>query len=244
MNRSMKKDGLKKLKYAFRIIFTLSLLAFVFYIIFKSAPEILQLLKKGDEAELQAYLEEAGKSGIIILILLQILQTITIVFPGIPIYMCAGIVFGNLKGTLICYLTYVISNAIIFLVSRRMGEAADELFPNKKELAVEEMLKNTKHPKMLVGALCMLPAIPNGIIPHLAAKSNIKFKEFVFAVAIGCAPGIFLFVFCGQLILLGQYWVLPALIIVGGIIGIVFFINKKKIMEFVNKTLGSKNVRE
>lgn len=232
----MNRDVLHKLRYVFRIVFIILLVALVIYAILDFVPNVLDLLKDGDEAKLQAYLEDAGRAGIFVLVALQVLQTITIVFPGIPIYMCSGIVYGKLKGTLICYLTYVISNCIIFVLSRRMGEAADELFPNKKERAIVEMIERTKHPNVLVGVLCVLPVIPNGIIPHIAAKSRLDFKGFLTSVAIGCAPGVFLFVFCGNLLLAGHYEVIIVLLVLAVVSGISFVIFRDKIMGWIDET--------
>ncbi len=230
----MENKKLKRIRYAFRIAFIILLGLLVVYAIFKFIPDILPLLKDGNEQEMEEYIHTAGNRGIFVIVALQVLQTITIVFPGIPIYMCAGLVYGKIKGTIICYLTYVISNMVIFIVSRRMGEAADELFPNKKQAGVAELLNKTKHPAILVTVLCVVPVIPNGIIPHIAAKSPLSKKQFLQAVAGGCIPGIFLFVCCGELIMNGYFGVIIAMCVVAFLAMLVFMAFKNKIMAWLN----------
>ena len=139
----MDRRKLKKLRSIFQIIFSVIMIAVVIYAIARFIPDVIGLLRSGDEQAMEAYIAGAGKKGVLILVALQVLQTITIVFPGIPIYMCAGIVYGRIRGTLICYITYVVSNVGIFIASRRMGEAADELFPDKKQAGVSELMKKT-----------------------------------------------------------------------------------------------------
>lgn len=237
----MDKKKMKQIRNLLRMIFIALLAVIIVYAIVKFIPDVVDLLKSGNEQEMESYIASTGKRGVLIIVALQVLQTITIVFPGIPIYMCAGIVYGKFLGTLICYLTYVISNVSIFIASRRMGEAADELFPNKKQAGVAELLNKTKHPKILVAMLCVIPVIPNGIIPHIAAKSPLDLKGFFTAVAIGCIPGIFLFVFCGELLMNGYYDVIIALLVLAVAGALLFFIFKKKIMAWINKVFANRN---
>lgn len=241
MIRDMDRKKLKKLRNLLQIIFIILLAVILIYAIVKFIPDIVGLLEGGNEQEIQEYIEGAGKKGVFVLAALQVLQTITIIFPGIPIYMCAGIVYGKIKGTILCYITYVVSNVAIFIASRRMGEAADELFPNKKQAGVSELMKKTKHPAWLVMALCVVPVIPNGIIPHIAAKSSLKLKKFFLAVAIGCVPGIFLFVFCGELLMNGYFGVIVAMLVLGVVGAVLAFIFKNRILKWMNRLFENRN---
>lgn len=210
----------------------------ILYLVKTFIPDILALLKDGSHEEIEDYLRSEGKKGAFILITLQVLQTITIVFPGIPIYVASGIVYGKLVGTLICYVTYVVSNAGVFLFARKMGEVSDTFFrsgkKNKNEDYTENLLKRTKHPGYVVAALCVIPVIPNGIIPHIASRTNMTFKQFVSAIAVGCLPGIFLFIMCGSLILDGHIMLLIVLCVIALAAMVVFMLFKGKIMGFIS----------
>ena len=97
MIRTMDRKKLKKIRNLLQIIFIILLAVILIYAIVKFIPDIVGLLKNGNEQEMQEYIEGAGKKGVFVLAALQVLQTITIIFPGIPIYMCAGIVYGKIK---------------------------------------------------------------------------------------------------------------------------------------------------
>lgn len=195
----------EKIKCIVKLIISVLVLATVLYAAISFIPDVLLLVKEGDQVAMENYIRSNGKNGAGILVLLQVIQTITIVFPGIPIYMCAGIVFGRKLGTIICYVTYIAVNVGVFVFSRTVGDAADELMNNDKEAGISRLMNKSKHPVRLIAALCVLPIIPNGIIPHIAAKSSLSLKQFLLAVSVGCIPGIFAFVCCGDLILNGYF---------------------------------------
>lgn len=236
----MEKEELKRIRYLLRILLVICIVVAVTIAIKHWIPDMIVLLKQGDEKALEQYIAQAGPKGMLLFVLLQVLQTITIVFPGIPIYVCAGIVYGKIVGTLLCYITYVASNFLVFLISRRLGEAAEELFPWKKQLVVADMMKKTKHPGRLVALLCVLPVIPNGIIPHLAAKSNLDKRNFLFAVALGCIPGICLFVGFGDLIINGHFELVVGVMILAAVGGVLFGIFKKQITTWVEQKFSEK----
>ncbi len=229
----------KKINQILQPVFLALMAVFIIYICVAYGPGMLAVLESGDEAALEAYVAGAGSAGVLIIVALQVLQTITIVFPGIPIYMASGVIFGRLWGTIICYITYVVSNSAVFLFSRRLGNKANEIISGKNanEENVRGLLKNSKHPCILVGALCMIPVIPNGLVPHLAAQANIRFYKFVESVAVGCIPGILLFVAFGDLLMSKYFKYILALIIVVLVITAIGFLFKNKLTPFVNRLL-------
>ena len=229
---------IERTRYRLRILLGVIIILALVYIVIEYAPDIIRLLMDGDEDAMEAYVAGAGAKGVFIIIMMQVLQTITIFFPGIPIYMCSGIIYGKLWGTIICYLTYVGSNVGIFIFSRRMKESADALLNNKDDSKLEELMQKTGHPAALVTTLCVVPIIPNGIIPHIAANSKLTLAQFFRSVAIGCIPGIFLFVCCGDLLLSKYFWLIIALMIVAVVGLILSVIFKEKFNAIIDKIMA------
>lgn len=216
-----------------------------FYLIKNFIPTIIQLLRDGEPEEISRFLRSQGKEGVIILVALQVLQTITIVFPGIPIYVAAGLVYGKLWGTVICYLTYIVSNSAVFLFARKMGEVSEKIIASRKkkkngEEAAASLLQRTKYPGYITAALCVIPIIPNGLVPYIAAKTEITFKRFLLAIAVGCFPGILLFIWCGSLILDGHIVALIVICLLALGCFVVFMLFKNKLMTFVNDKILSR----
>ncbi|MCR5273709.1 MAG: VTT domain-containing protein [Lachnospiraceae bacterium] len=227
-----------------RLIFIVFLIIVVAVCTVMFTPDLIKLLRDGDMEEMREYITGAGNEGILVIVGLQFLQTITIFFPGIPIYMCSGIVYGKIKGTLICYLTYVVSNVVIYFISKRMKESAAVIYENQDSGRIEKLMGKTKRPALLIALLCVVPIIPNGIIPHLAANANLTLKQFMKAVAFGCIPGIFLFVWCGELLLTEYFWIVVAMMVLAVVL-LVFGMRYKnyfvdRIETFLEKKFNSK----
>lgn len=215
------------------------------YLIRNFIPGMIQLLKDGEPDKIGAYLRSQGNIGVVILVALQVLQMITIVFPGIPIYVAAGIVYGKFWGMVICYLTYVICNCAVFQFARKMGSVSEKIISSRKkkkdsEEVATSLLQRTKYPGYITAALCVIPVIPNGLVPYIAAKTEITFKGFLLAVAIGCFPGILLFIWCGSMILDGHIGVVIAMCLIGAACFILFLIFKKRLFAFVNNKILSR----
>jgi len=67
-----------------------------------------------------------------------------------------------------------------------------------------EKLNGTK-PQFMVVIANMVPAIPNGVIPFIAAKTDITAKEYVTAVAMGSWLQILTSCMAGQFIIQGKW---------------------------------------
>ena len=109
------------------IVLCAAVLIGLIYLAFGQAiPELIPLLRSGDEEKIAAYLGSQNRiSGILSTALLAFLQPISIILPGAPIQIAAGIVYGTLKGFLICHISYVISNLVVFYLARVLGQKMD-----------------------------------------------------------------------------------------------------------------------
>ena len=90
--------------------------------------------------------------------------------PGMAIQVAAGLIYGWLEGFLMCYFGFVLSNLCVFLFARRMGsDRIKDVSMSPTSQWLMEKLNGTK-PQFMVVIACMVPAIPNGIIPYLHGK--------------------------------------------------------------------------
>ena len=76
---------------SFSVVILLIIL-FMFKFLF---PGLWPLLKAGDEKGIQLYLESEGfLLGWLLTILLSALQVMSVVLPGLPIHIAAGLIYG------------------------------------------------------------------------------------------------------------------------------------------------------
>lgn len=137
-----------------------------------------------------------------------------------------------------CYTTNLVMNALIFLIARKLNISVSEFAKFEKNLKLEEWMRQTKHPGRIVFLMCMMPIIPNGMIPYIAAQTKITLAEFMTALAIGCLPGIAVFVSGGDFLLSNHFNVsLPILLLLAAVIGIAMLF-KNKIAAWIEKIMS------
>ena len=169
-------------------------------------PGLIPLLKEGDSQKIADYLaQETGIKGVIAVVLLQAVQIASIVMPGMAIQVAAGLIYGWLEGFLMCYIGFVASNLCVFLLARKMGsDRIRDVSMGRTSQWLLEKLNGTK-PQFMVVVANMVPAVPNGIIPYIAAKTEISALDYVKAVAMGSWLQILLSCLAGQFIIKGQW---------------------------------------
>ena len=191
-------------------------------------PGLIPLLKEGDSQKIADYLaQETGIKGVIAVILLQAVQIASIVMPGMAIQVAAGLIYGWLKGFLMCYIGFVVSNLLVFLFARKMGSdrIRDVSMGRTAQWLLEKL--NGANPKFMVVVANMVPAIPNGIIPYIAARTDITAIDYVKAVAMGSWLQILLSCLAGQFIISGK-WLYTVLTIVFQFVVVVIILWKRE----------------
>ncbi len=205
---------LYKLKEKLVPFLTLVLIAALIWVAFGSKiPGLIPLLREGDGEKIAAYLaQETGIKGMIAVMILQGVQVASVVLPGMAIQVAAGLLYGWPIGTVLCYIGFVVANWLVFAFARRVGsDKLRTVSMGKWSQWFMEKLQSTP-PMFMVAIANMVPAIPNGIIPYIAAKTKITTKEYVLSVASVCWIQIMTSCMAGQFIIRGQ-WLFTAIAI-------------------------------
>ncbi len=183
-------------------------------------PGFLDMLEHGNQDEIVAYIRGFGSVGSVALaFLLQFIQIVSIFFPGGPIQIAIGVVFGTLGGFFICHFGYVLANLAVFFSARRFGNRIDQLFSGSKAGSSRfSFLTKSKHPAFVVAISCLIPLLPNGLVPYIAARTKITLGHFFLSVYLGSIPTLFLLSAIGNKLLHGDYLrvaLLGALLVIG-----------------------------
>ena len=170
-------------------------------------PGFAEVIQRGDQQELVTYIRGFGSvGGIALAFLLQFVQIISIFFPGGPIQIAIGVVFGTLWGFVICHLGYVLANIFVFFSARRLDNRLDQLF--SKDGGTDSrfhLITDSQHPAFVVALSCLIPLLPNGLVPYIAARTKITFRQFVVSVYLGSIPTLLILNAIGNKLLQGDY---------------------------------------
>ena len=155
----MKQEFRQKLIGISAIILLLLLIVLIFYMTFNHIfPGLWPLLKAGDEQGIARYLELEGEwKGLILAVVLSALQVVSIVLPGLPIHLAVGMIYGWVKASIACYIGFVLGNAFVFAVARKLGRRLGNYIPglNRQNWLTQKI--NSRHPAFVVAIACMVP---------------------------------------------------------------------------------------
>ena len=200
----------------FILLFLAAGLALVFLAFRDALPELLPMLKKGDVDELQAYLRDIGTwKGILCTVLLQMLQVFSLVISGLPIQVAAGVVYGTFFALVICLLASTLALTLSLLLWKTMGRRMAKWFPvEEKQLRIiDRLAESGTPPRFAVFLAGMIPVLPNGLIPLLAARLDITVPQFTLWVALGSLPNMLLCCAIGNRLIRGD-WLISILYVV------------------------------
>ena len=110
------------------------------------------------------------------------------------------------------------SYLFVFFSARRLGNRFDQLFSNRSNTKNLKFITDAKHPGYVVALSCLMPLLPNGLVPYIAAKTKITTLQFFIAVFFGCIPTLLILCAIGNKILMADYGIvalLCALLVVG-----------------------------
>ena len=134
------------------------------------------------------FIEEAGKWGIIIYILLYMANSIILVPPIGFLSLSAGALFGPLWGTLALTLGAWAGTTATFIISRYFGGKLVDKFVKGKAEAFNKKLSKKGFVVLLPMRLIGFP--PYELINYASGLSKISYKDYISATMIGMFPAI------------------------------------------------------
>lgn len=227
---------MKYFKYILFIFLLLGSLFLTGWFFISQFPGFIPAIKSGSEQQIEALLESNDRiKAVLCLALLQIIQVISIVIPIAPIQLAGGVVFGTVRGFIICHLSYVIGNVIVIFYARKARDAFRILGnrgEKKKNKIIEKLNNGNVFFKLIL--FCIIPVVPNGIIPYAAAEMDISIPKFALASWIGDLMPSLAFCCAGHLAILRHYILAGLVIAADGIIVLLLLIKYRRMF-------GSKN---
>ena len=185
MPKANNKKGIFQTVVFIIIIVCVFLLIFwlIWCMLSKMFPELLSLLSSGNQEAISEYISHMGAwKGMLMVYLISILQVVSIFIPGIVIQLSAGLVFPWSIAFMLCYLGFVTGNVLVFFVARKLGNRVLYKLPIMTRL--QWVKDNTDSRKMVFyfALACLVPGVPNGVIPYAAATTSIRGRGFAIAI--------------------------------------------------------------
>lgn len=171
----------------------------------RSFRSLLPLIRQGDREAIVTYLSgEDAVMGMVSVAMLSALQVATIVMPGMAIHIAAGVLYNWWKAFLLCYGGFVGGNMAVFWFVRRLGKGSPYNV-NLGAVGTKIMdLLTAEPPMFMVCVAFMVPGVPNGIVPYIAAKSGLSKRKYFLATAISSWLQILMSCLAGNFLVRGN----------------------------------------
>ena len=225
-------ENVRKLKKSTIIISVTTVILLVALLLYKAfgtqVMEIVSMLQRGDQDEIMGYLASQDSiSGYFYLFLLSLIQIVSVFLPCLVVQVAGALIFGWWKAFLLCWAGFVAGNMVVFIGMRMFGKGLSFAFEKtmfKNNWLIQKL--NSNNPFFAVAMACMIPGIPNGIIPYIAANTAISTKDFFYAITFSSWIQVALNCMAGGFLVQGKY--LLVLLAFGIEFVIIYFFGKYK----------------
>ena len=228
----------KIIRLVLQIIIILALIAIALYATIELYPYFKRV--QTDEEYTNYIIHKNRPYGgwsILIIMFLQVIQTIFMIIPAGPIVMISGILLSPGSAILSSIVGQTIGGIIVFLLVRLFGFKFIALFVEPKKIYESKLLKNTTRCEVMMFGYLMIPALPKDIVSFIAPFTGIKLKDFIIINLFARMPMTVVSVFMGSSIMDSNIILLVILTLFSCALALTCFIFHKKIEDF----LGRKN---
>jgi uncharacterized membrane protein YdjX (TVP38/TMEM64 family) len=157
----------------------------------------LGLLGRGDIAGLRDYIVSFGVWAPVASCFLMVLQALVAPVPSFLITFANGLAFGVFWGWMLSLFGHVLAAAVCFGISRSLGRVQVEVLVGRTGLeSADRWFARWGIYAVFVGRL--IPGIAFDVISYAAGLTRMRFRNFIFATALGIFPQTFLYSYLGR----------------------------------------------
>ena len=217
-----------KFKYLKYILIFAIILLFLFIIINYREPLT-------DRDNVRNFIQQSGFAAPLVLISMQLFQTIVPFMPGGLITLTGGYLFGFFLGTLYSLIGLFFGSLIVFKLSKKYGRPLFQKIADEKFVRNVDLLSK-KYGVWFLFFTRMLPFFPHDLISYAIGTTAISRKKFILATLFGFLIHSSIHNYIGsslynQEFTLGFYLILILFLLSG-----ILLFSKDKIMKYLSKS--------
>ena len=153
----------------------------------------------------QAWVDAQGVRAPLLFVGMVVLQIVVAIIPGEPLEIAAGYAFGALEGTLLCLIGALVGRVAVFLLVRRFGVRAVEVFFPLEKVQSLRFLQNEKKLTFWVFFLFFLPGTPKDVLCYIVGLTKLPLRSWIIISTIAPIPSINTSTIVGSALGMGRY---------------------------------------
>jgi uncharacterized membrane protein YdjX (TVP38/TMEM64 family) len=176
------------------------------------------------------------KTGLLIMLFLQILHVVVSAIPAAIISFASGMVYGMWGGMLISIVGTAMGTAVSFYLARLLGRRVLTLFVSEKNIAKMEKMIDGNTSTFVLLVLFIIPS-PKDFFSYFIGLTNMKASKYFLISAAGRIPGMLITTYLGTVALNQDpnYALIIGCTVFAVVVSIFSFTFKNKIMALLNK---------
>ena len=153
----------------------------------------------------QQWVDSQGLLAPVLFMGMVILQVVVAVIPGEPLEIAAGYAFGALEGTILCVLGTLIGGVLVFLLVRRFGAQAVEVFFDLEKFRSLRFFQDRRRLTFWVFLVFFLPGTPKDVLCYFVGLTDMRLRTWILVSAVARIPSIITSTVGGSALGMGEY---------------------------------------
>lgn len=160
----------------------------------------------GEPDRFRTWVDSRGIWAPVLFLGMVVLQIVVAVIPGEPLEIAAGYAFGAVHGTLLCILGAFVGRVLVFLLVRRFGAWAVEMFFPLEKVRSLRFLQNERRLSFWVFFLFFLPGTPKDVLSYATGLTKLPLRRWLWISAVAPIPSIVTSTVGGDALGVGNYF--------------------------------------
>ncbi len=237
-----KKQILKKLLAILSVIMYITVILLITFFFAVNFKEI------SSAESFRDYILSFGAKGVLVGLGLHVLQIFVAFIPGEIIEVGLGYAFGAITGTVICYIGVAVASTLIFLLIKRYGKKALDLFDAKDKMDnmkfVQKYVNDHEKLRMITFILFFIPGTPKDLFTYFFALTPLSLGEFLSISLIARIPSIVSSTVGGMLIHNENYIAATVLFVITAILSAIGWLGYEKYSKRKNADKEEKETKK
>lgn len=208
---------------------------------FKLYPIFIRI--QNDEVYRNEIVEQIQSTGIwggLILISIQVVQTILAIIPSGPVVIIAGMMYEPWIAVLICLIGQTLGVLLVIGLVKLFGYTFISLFVDLEKVKQFKILKNEKKCTVLMFSYLLIPLLPKDPLAFVVPFTKVKTWVFLVITFIARTPMTIVSVVFGNSLISGEFGLGIIIAGISLLLAILCFIFNNKIVNYLDKILVKK----
>lgn len=231
-----KKRKYKIARLIIQIVLIVILVAFAIFASVKLYPVFNRM--QNDEVYLEEILgriRSYGNISWLILIGMQIVQTVLAIIPAGPVVILTGMLYHPVLAVIICLVGQTLGALAVIGLVKLFGYSFIALFVDPEQPKKLKLLEDGTRCGVLMFSYLLIPFLPKDPIAFIVPFTKVKIRYFILINLFARLPMTIVSVVFGNSVVTGNYTVSIVIGSISFILAIICFVFNKKIVSFIEK---------